>query len=222
MAVDGTAVGKGASLTVAEKAITEAATDEGPAGTEYGLLRLKSKTQTKKAITLNWNIVPGADKYVLFGNKCGKANKMIKLATFTGSTKRITSISGKKIKKGTYYKFILVAVDKNNEVVSTSKVIHIATKGGKVGNHKRVKIAKAVLKKAKKLKVGKKLPLKAKAVVTTTLKVKKHRAISYESSDTNIASVSRKGTVIAKSPGICYIYAYAQNGVYKRIKVIVR
>lgn len=54
------------------------------------------------------------------------------------------------------------------------------------------------------------------------LKVRKHRAVLYESSDINIATVSKKGVVKAKNKGTCYIYAYAQNGVFKKIKITVK
>ena len=221
-AADGTAVGPGASYVVAENAILASSSDEGPAGTKYGLLKLKTKKQTKTSLTLNWSKVGKATRYVLYGNKCGKANKMKKLATVTGTSKVMSSVAGQKVKKGTYYKFIIVAIDKNNKVVSTSKTIHVGTKGGKAGNHKSAKIKKSVLTKAKKLKKGKSLNLKAKAVKASGPKAKKHRGISYESTNTKIATVSGKGVVKARAKGTCYIYAYAQDGVYKTVKVVVK
>ena len=220
--VDGTPAGRGASYAVAEKAILTASTDEGPAGTKYGPLNLKSPKQTKKSITLKWNKVKGATKYVIYGNKCGRTIKMKKLAIVSGKTKTFKKVAGKKIAKGKYYKFIVVALDKNNLVVSTSKVVHVASKGGKAGNDKRVVIKKPVLTKAKALKAGKKLKLNAKAVHAAGLKVKKHRAIHYESSDTKIAVVSKKGVITARKKGTCYVYAYAQDGVSKAIKVVVK
>ena len=116
-----------------------------------------------------------------------------------------------------------MALDRNNRVVSTSKVTYVTTKGSKNGNYKKVTISKSVIKKAKKLKKGKSLKLKAKAVPRSRkLKVKKHVAVRYESTNTNIATVSKKGVVKAKNKGACYVYAYAQNGVCKKIKVVVR
>ena len=139
----------------------------------------------------------------------------------TGKTKTIKKVAGKKLKKGTYYKFIIVALDKNNNVVSTSKVVHVATKGGKVGNHK------SVTTKAKKNKVtvkkGKTFKLAGKAVTKSKiLKVKKHRALKYETTNAKIATISAKGVIKGKAKGTCNIYAYAQNGVYKKIKVLVK
>ena len=147
----------------------------------------------------------------------------MKIAAVNGNMHTISVINTQNLAKGTYYKFLITALDRNNTVVSTSKVIHVATKGGKVGNHKKVTVKKSVIKKAKKLKVGKSLKLKAKAVPQSKkLKVKKHRPVLYESTDNNVATVSKKGVVKAKNKGTCYVYAYAQNGVFKTIKVVVK
>ncbi len=220
MGKDGTAVGPGASAAVAEKAIISMKTDTDPAGSKFAPLKLKSVKQTKKSVNIKWTKVSGATKYVIYGNKCGKTTKPKKLATVTGKTKTIKKVAGKKLKKGTYYKFIVVALDKNNKVVSTSKLIHAATKGGKVGNHKSVTVKKAVVNKAKKLKKGKSLRINAKAV-KSKLKVKNHRKVFYESSNPAIATVSKSGKVKGVKKGTCYIYAYAQNGVSKKIKIKV-
>ena len=69
---------------------------------------------------------------------------------------------------------------------------------GKVKNPSKVTVSKSVVKKAKKLKAGKSLKLKAKQ---TGSKVKKRRALSYESSNPAIATVSKKGVVTAKKAG---------------------
>lgn len=219
---DGTAVGKGAAASVAEQAILNAKSDEGPAGTKFAPVKLKSTKQSKSAVKLTWSKAKGAVKHVVYGNLCGKSNKMKKISTTTKSSITVKKIAGKKLKKGKYYKFIVVSLDKNDKVVSTSKAVHVATKGGKVGNHKSVSVKKAVVTKAKALKKGKSLKLKGKAVKASKLKVKKHRAVRYESSNTQIATVSKSGVVKGKKKGTCYIYAYAQNGVAKKIKVTVK
>ena len=73
------------------------------------------------------------------------------------------------------------------------------------------------------IKKGKAITIKAKATpVSNKLKVKRHRKISFESSNPKVAKVSTKGRITAKSKGTCYIYAYAQNGVMKRIKIKVK
>ena len=220
---DGTAVGPGASAAAAQNAITSIKSDTDPKGSVFNKLKLSSTKQTKKSISLKWTKVSKASKYVIYGNKCGNSNKPKKLTTVSGNKKTFKNIKGKKLKKGTYYKFIIVALDKNNKVVSTSKIIHVATKGGKAGNHKSVTVKKSVLTKAKRLKKGKSLKLEAKAVPQSLkLKVKKHVEVRYESTNKKIATVSKKGVVKAKKKGSCYVYAYAQNGVCKKVKVTVK
>ena len=84
-------------------------------------------------------------------------------------------------------------------------------------------VTKKALASAKKLKKGKSLKLNTKTLAQSKkLKVKKHRAVAYESTNTKIATINKKGVITAKKNGTCYIYAYAQNGVYKKIKVSVK
>ena len=221
MGSDGTALGPGASAAAADKAITSMKNDGDPAGSAYSVLKLRSLKQSTKAITLNWNRAKGAAKYVIYGNRCGKKNKMKKIATVK-KNRLIVKKAVRKVTKGKYYKFIVVALDKNNKVVSTSKVIHVAAAGTKAGNYKGVTIAATVVKKAGSLKKGKSLKLGAKFVPTAKKKVSKHRPMKYESTNPAIATVTKKGVVKARTKGICYISAYAQNGVFKKIKVIVK
>jgi fibronectin type 3 domain-containing protein len=175
---------------------------------------LKSTKQTKTSIKLTWKKVSGAKKYVIYGNKCG-SSKPKKLATVTGNSKTIKKAAGKKLKKGTYYKFMIVALDSTGHVVSTSKLIHVATKG-KANNTKvttKAKKNKVSIKKGKTFKLG------AKAVGK---KVKKHVGLRYESSNKKIATVSSSGKIEGKKKGKCKIYVYAQNGVCVTIKVTVK
>ena len=220
---DGTPFGKGASVSAAEAAVLALPNDNDPAGTAFGLLQLKATKVTKNSINLKWKAVPGASKYILFANKCGTGNKYKKLGEVTGTSYTATQAAGAAIQKGTYYKFMMIAADASGKVVSTSKTVHAATKGGKIGNHKKVTVKKSVTKKAKKLKKGKTLKLKAKAVPQAKkLKVKKHRAIMYETSNPAVAQVNSKGAVKGVGKGTCYIYAYAQNGTCAKVKVTVK
>ena len=53
-------------------------------------------------------------------------------------------------------------------------------------------------------------------------KVKTHVKLRYESSNMKVATVSSTGKVKAEKKGTCFIYAYAQNGICKAVKVTVR
>ena len=221
MGEDGTAFSKGASDVAAEAAITSYSSEKDPKGTAFGLLQAKASKVTKNSIKLAWNKSSEAKSYVIYGNKCGTKNKYEKLTTITGSSYTAKKVAGNKVKKGTYYKFLIVALDKDGNVISTSKTIHAATIGGKVGNDKKV-TTKAKKNKVS-LKAGKTFKLKAKTkAASKKLKVKKHRAVAYESSDTSVATVSSKGVIKAVGKGECEVYAYAQNGVSVKIKVKVK
>ena len=135
----------------------------------------------------------------------------------TGKLTTIKKVAGAKLKKGTYYKFLVVAVSADNKVVTTSKTVHAATAGGKVGNPTKVTT------KAKKNKVT----VKAKKTFKLAAKqagksVKKHRAVSYETSDAKVATVTAKGVIKGVKKGKCKVYAYAQNGVCAVINVTVK
>ena len=217
---DGTPIGKGASFEAADKAITSLKSDNDPAGSKVAPLFVRSTKQTKNSIKLTWKKPAGAKTFVLYGNQCGKKNKMKKIKTLTKTSITVKK-AVKKLAKGKYYKFIVVSLDADNNVVSTSKIVHACTKGGKVGNFKSVKT------KAKKnkvtLKVGKTFKLSGKGIpASKKLKVKKHTNIRYESANTTIATVSKKSIIKAKKKGTTYVYAYSQNGTYAKIKVTVK
>ena len=106
-------------------------------------------------------------------------------------------------------------------MLAASKSIHAATAGGKKGNYKTLTL-KNVKKNKLTLKVKKKYTIKVKLAKSKKVKVAKHRAVCFESSDSEIASVSAKGKITAKKAGKCSIYVYAQNGIYKTIHLTVK
>ena len=206
----------GQKAEAVKKYLIKYSSESDPKGSSFNLLQAKTTKITKSSIKISYKKPSGTKKFMIFANKCGSKNKLKYLKTVTAR-----SFTQKKLRKGKYYKYLVVAVNSKGKVVSTSKVIHAATKGGKVGNDKKVKT------KAKKnrvtLKKGKTFSLKAKAVpASKKLKVKRHRKIKYESSKTSIATVSSKGVIKAKRKGTCYVYAYAQNGFAAKVKVTVK
>ena len=204
---------KAPTVEAQEKAILSQKTDSDPKGSNYGLLQAQVKIVKKNAVTLKWKKVKGATSYVVYGNKCGNNNRFKKLKTVSG-----TLYTQKKLKKGTYYKYLVVAV-KGSKAISTSKTIHVATTGGKVGNPKSIQL----YKKSVIIKVKRTAKITAKQVAASSkLKVKKHRAIAFESSNTNIATVTKKGVIKGVRKGTCYVYVYAQNGVMAKVKVSVK
>ena len=95
--------------------------------------------------------------------------------------------------------------------------MHATTTGGKYGNVGTVKVNKKNLS----LKKGSKFKL----IVTEIKKdktFKRHRKMEFESTNPKVAVVTKKGIIKAKGKGNCTIYIYAQNGVYKTVKVKVK
>ena len=204
-------------------------TDDGDIkGSDFTKFQARANKTMKHSIGLKWNKLTGADGYKIYGNKCGKKNRYKFITNIKNGNK--TKWTQKKLKKGTYYKFIVRAyqlVDGEEVTLAVSKTIHATTTGGKYGVAKSVKIKTDKKMKRKKgnytltIKKSKKYTIKA-SEVKGVKKIRRHRKIAFDSNDKNIATISSKGVVKAKKSGNCYIYAYAQNGVYKRIKVVVK
>ncbi len=207
---------KSPDVKSALNALKKIKSDADPKGSKFNKLRAKSTKVTAKTVKVVWGKVKGAKKYIVVGNKCGNKNTLKKLKTTTA-----TSFTQKKLKKNTNYKYVVLAVNSKNKVITASKVVHVATKGGKKTNYKGIAIKpykNTVIKKGKTLtlKIAKKVKDNKKGTVTI------HRYIKYESANTKIATVTSKGKIKAVKKGSTYIYAYAQNGVYKKIKVTVK
>ncbi len=206
--------------TAAEKKIAAIKNDGDLAGSTFSAMKFRSVKQTKNSIRLNWTKAKGATGYIIYGNRCGTKYKFKKLAELDGTKKTWTY---KKLKKGTYYKFLIVATKVSGDkkkVIASAKTIHVATAGGKKGNYKSVKLSKTKLT----LKKGKTYTkLKATAVAASkTKKPKIHKKVRFETSNKAIATVTAAGKIRAKKKGTCYIYTYTQNGVYKRLKLTVK
>ena len=234
-----TAVGNGtAEITVTTKdgkitasiMITVKVPDEPTINKTTGFRRLRARSvkQTKTSVTLQWNIIKDADGYFVYGNRCNtgtKSYKYRKLATITGGD--ISTWTQKDLKKGTYYKYVVKAyrlVNGKKVVTDTSISVHVVTGGGKYGNAKAVSVTQIGNKKNVSkitLKMGKTAQIKAKEVKKDK-KIERHRKLCYESSNTKVATVTPDGLIRATGKGTCTIWVYAQNGVYKALKITVK
>lgn len=196
--------------------------------TGFRRLRARSVKQTKTSVTLQWNIIKDADGYFIYGNRCNTGTKSYKyrnLATITGGD--ISTWTQKDLKKGTYYKYVVKAyrlVNGKKVVTDTSISVHAVTGGGKYGNAKAVSVTQIGNKKNVSkitLKMGKTAQIKAKEIKKDK-KIARHRKLCYESSNTKVATVTPDGLIRATGKGTCTIWVYAQNGVYKALKITVK
>lgn len=166
----------------------------------------------KTSVALSWTKVNGAENYKIYGAKNNGKVKLLKAVS--GTTRSWTQ---KKLKKGTTYKYYVAAFDSYGRITK-SAVIYTNTTGGKKADIKKV----TVNKKAFTLKKGKKATIKAKAITSKGTFKKYTSNIRYVSTNTSVATVSKKGVIKAKAKGKCYVYCYAQNGLYKKVKVTVK
>lgn len=196
--------------------------------TSFGILKARSSQQTSTSITLQWSKVNGADGYIIYGNRCNSAGKTYsykKLKTITNN-KTITWTQ-KNLKKATQYKYIVKAyklVNGKIKATNTSICVHSITKNSKYEVAKSISVISIGGKKNISeitLKKGKTAKIQAKEIGTGKV-IRHHRGIRYESSNTKIATVTKEGTIQAKGKGKCYVWVYAQNGVYKTIPVTVK
>lgn len=214
-----TSNGKTATITITVK--TESGSTDIKLDTSYRTLRLRIPTTTKTTNVLKWTKVADADGYVIYGNQCDTKKhsyKMVKKVVIKDHT--TTTWTDRNLKSGTYYKYYIKAyklVNGKKVWLAKSKVVHSTTTGGKYGNAKTVKVNKTTVS----LTVGKTFAIKAEQVIKDK-PIDEHQDIKFESGNTKVASVTGKGVIKAKKKGTCYIYVYAQNGMYQRIKVTVK
>ena len=192
----------------------------------FGRLKVRSVNQTKTSITLEWSKLDGVDGYLVYGNRCNtstKTYKYKKLATITNGR----TWTHKNLKKGTFYKYIVKAykiVDGKKVVTDTSASIHVITQGGKYGIARSVSVTKIGNKKNVSkitLKKGKTAQITVKEIKKDK-KIRHHRNLCYESSNTAVATVTPEGLIQAVGKGTCTIWVYAQNGVYAALTVTVK
>ena len=208
------------SVNRVEKKITGNRSDGDIKDSTFNSLQLRAKKAGKNYINLSWTKVKGASGYIIYGNRCNSNGKVYPLRKVISTAKMSQKMM--KLKKGTYYKYVVIAykmTGAGQKVIASSKTIHVATAGGKVGNYKKVKLNKEIVK----LKCGKVFKIKAEQVPEKKkLKVKRHRDICFESSNPAIATVSASGKVKAKKKGRCVIYVYSQSGTFNKMTVRVK
>lgn len=184
----------------------------------FNCLRLKAKA-TWHTQKLSYTKVSGADGYLIYGAQCGSGKKLKKLAEVSGN---VTKYTDSNLKKATSYKYQVKAykmINGKKEIIAISKIIYSITEGTVYSNPLKVK---ADLSKVT-LNQGKTTPINGKVVLPKNKKMKHYTAVvQYESTDKAVATVSNKGVIRAVAKGTCYVYGYAQNGVYTKIKVTVK
>lgn len=166
---------------------------------------------------LSYKRIADAEGYLIYGGKCGE--KMTELVKVPAD---ITSYTVTNLKQGTYYKYQVKAyqiIDGKQVIIMTSKVVHSIFKGKTYADPTKVILNVTSVK----LVTGESETVTCQVVLPRGKKLKGHTAVvRYEASDKAVVAVDSTGKITAKAKGSCYVYAYAQNGVYQKIKVTVK
>lgn len=185
----------------------------------------KNKQGKETTCQLTWNAIPGADGYLVYGAKCNTANKsypMKRLALLKGNG--TLSFTQKALKQNQSYKYLVKAyrmVEGKREIIALSYVVrtYAGDKASIYGNPVKVTVKKSDIT----VKLGKTVQIEAVVQLPKGKKKKKQGPEKrYISTDKSIAWVTTTGKIKAKKKGKCYVYVIAQNGVRKKIKVVVR
>ena len=207
--------------TITSNKETTEETKESTLDKKFQTMRLKSNKSTKTTNNLVWGKVKDADGYVVYAAKCNTKKDTYKMKQqVVIKNKKTTTWKDTKLENGTYYKYYVKAyklVNKKKVFIAQSKTIRVTTTGGTYGNPKAVKVNESDIT----LLVNERDVINAKQVKQDK-KIKKYSSIRFESSDTNVATVSKTGIVKAKQKGIATIYVYAQNGIYTKVTVNVK
>lgn len=193
-------------------------------------IRMDSKTSIKtsnKSLKITWKKVPGADGYDVYATACSeKFTGITKTVNHTAKSVTIKKIKGKKLRPQQSYKVKVRAyrmVNGKKEYIANGSTFHAVLPNNKTyTNAKSIKVNKKkyILKKGKKTRIR---TVIVKQKKNLRLLSKGHGpTLTYTSSNSAVASVSKNGKLKAKKKGKCFIYVRALNGTYKKIKVTVK
>ena len=175
---------------------------------------------SNKKITLSWLKYKGADGYEVYWSYCDGTQGFKKLGTFKKST---LSATHKKLNNKKEYKYYVAAykmVNGKKIYIARSNALHVAMKNAKKTNAKSITVNKEKVT----IREGKTFKLKCKVKTASGRKKQLLHTdkFRYHTSDSSIATVSKSGKIKAHKKGTCTIYIFANNGVYKSVKVTVK
>ncbi len=180
-------------------------------------IMVKAKAQ-KDGIELSWKEDRQASGYRIYGACCDKNVKFKRLKDTKKCSYKVKIPEGKRSYK--YYVVPYKKEDGKRVYLTKSYTLHVSSFNHSHTNAKSIEVYK------KKYYLLEKESVKIKAKIIKQEKNKpllEHtKTFRYESSDSSIAKVGKNGKIKAKSEGSCYIYVIANNGVYRKIKVIVK
>ncbi len=176
----------------------------------------------KSSVRLTWKAVEGAERYEIYASYYGKKFKKVKTLKGSATKYSIKKLNGKKLKQNKNVQAFIVAyriIDGQYVQITKSPAVYTAGKRTKYTNVKKIKLTE----KSCSLKINESRKIKAKTVLENKKKkaLKCTAKLRYITSDDTVAAVSNNGKIAAVGAGSCTITVYANNGVYKTVRVTV-
>lgn len=199
--------------------------------------------RTDNSLTIGWNKFEGAEGYVVYGKICYKS-PLKKIADITDAN--TLQFEHTKLKKGKCYKYFVKPYKKREngkkKFLAKSITIHAYTLSSRYTVAKGVEITKVKGAELVKTASGNSITASGNSITVKTGKTVKffakeireesgkkipkgHRNtkgnIIFQSNDKSVATITGKGKLYAKKPGICTIYAVALDGFVTSVQVKV-
>ena len=186
---------------------------------------IAASTVGTNSLTISWNKIKGADRYVIMFSKCNDRAGNYKVKKLKTVKAKVRKYTVKGLENCRCYKYQIIAQKKVNgkyKEITKSTLNHNIT-----GNQTATETAPRGLKLNKNkitLKKNKTYKLKGEISLVYPLKelLDHEPALRYATSDPSVATVSKSGTVKAKGKGKCTIYVQTINGICQKCKVTVK
>ena len=175
---------------------------------------------TGTRINLSWEKFRGATGYDVYWSYCTGKDEYNKLANNAKNFK----YADNNLNNRREYKYFTVAykIVKGKKVyLGKTNVVHVAM----VNAAKTNAVSITVNKKAVALAKGKTFKIVKKVKLEDPKKKQLNHLLKnelYRTSNSKVATVSTAGVIKGVGKGTCYVYAFADNGVYAKIKVTVK
>lgn len=175
---------------------------------------------TGTRINLSWEKFRGATGYDVYWSYCTGKDEYNKLANDAKNLK----YADNNLNNRREYKYFTVAykIVKGKKVyLGKTNVVHVAM----VNAAKTNAVSITVNKKAVALAKGKTFKIVKKVKLEDPKKKQLNHLLKnelYRTSNSKVATVSTAGVIKGVGKGTCYVYAFADNGVYAKIKVTVK
>ena len=175
---------------------------------------------TGTRINLSWEKFRGATGYDVYWSYCTGKDEYNKLANDAKNLK----YADNNLNNRREYKYFTVAykIVKGKKVyLGKTNVVHVAM----VNAAKTNAVSITVNKKAVALAKGRTFKIVKKVKLEDPKKKQLNHLLKnelYRTSNSKVATVSTAGVIKGVGKGTCYVYAFADNGVYAKIKVTVK